>query len=117
MTREIRTLIDLSDIQGIEIECQNRKCRAKVMLPITSQLPANDCRCFQCNSNWFGSNYDARTGLPFSSAVAQINELMARIANLCSKERSDIHVPIRLHVGTTLIGDASSADHASDPKA
>ena len=69
MTREIRTLIDLSDIQGIEIECQNPKCKAKVMMPITSQLPRNDYRCSQCNSDWFGSSYDARTGQAFASAV------------------------------------------------
>jgi hypothetical protein len=115
MTREIRTLIDLSDIQGIEIECQNPQCKAKVMLPITSQLPQHDYRCSQCNADWFGSTYDSRTGQGFAAAVGQINDLMKRITQLASKERSDVHVPIRLHIGTTLIGDASD-DRASGSK-
>jgi hypothetical protein len=114
MTKEIRTLIDLSDIQGIELECQNPQCRAKVMLPITSQLP-HDYRCFECNADWFGSNYDSRTGQGFAAAVGQINDLMKRIAQLISKERSDVHVPIRLHIGTTLIAEPSV--HASGSKA
>jgi hypothetical protein len=85
------------------------------MLPITSQLPRNDYRCSQCNCDWFGSSYDARTGQAFAAAVNQINEFMLRVAHLTSKERSDIHVPIRLHIGTTLI-DGVSADRASDSK-
>jgi DNA-directed RNA polymerase subunit RPC12/RpoP len=109
MTKEIRTLIDLRDIEGIEIEC--RKCKAKIMIPIASQLPTHDYRCFQCHADWFGASYDINTGAPFAAAVAQINDLMAKIAQLSSKERSDIHVPIRLHLGTTLISGAS--DRAS----
>lgn len=112
MTREIRTLIDLSDIQGIEIECQ--KCNAKMMLPITSQLAHNDGRCPHCHAEWFGTNYDARSGQAFAAAVGQINDFMKRIAHLTTKERSDIYVPIRLHVGTTLLAETS--DHASRVK-
>src|SRR5690242_8599287 len=100
MTKETRTLIDLQDILGIEIECQNPKCKAKVMLPIQSEMPRHDYRCFQCQSDWFGAGIDGATGQVHAAAVAQINDLMRRITQLAHGERSDIHVPIRLHIAT-----------------
>jgi hypothetical protein len=99
MTKEIRTLIDLRDILGIEIECQNQKCKAKIMLPIQATFADNNPRCFQCNEPWFGASFNPETGQPFVSALRQLNDLMRRIVQLSSGgERSDIHVPIRLQI-------------------
>jgi hypothetical protein len=111
MTREIRTLIELPDILGVEIECQNEKCRAKVMVPISSSFSRRDGACPQCNAQWFGANFDPSTRQMAAAAIDQINELMDQIRFLSSKERSDIHVPIRLHVTNSL-----AEGHASDDR-
>ncbi len=98
MTKETRTLIDLKDIQGIEIEC--KKCKAKVMIPIGETLNLGH-GCFQCHSLWFTPSID-EIGQSFAMAVKQIETLVNAIKHLTSTQRSDIHAPIRLHVATTL---------------
>jgi hypothetical protein len=98
MTKETRTLIDLKDIQGIEIEC--KKCKAKAMLPIDENLNLGH-GCFQCNTVWFTPGVD-EVGQSFAVAVKQIEVLVKAIKHLTSTQRSDIHAPIRLHIATTL---------------
>lgn len=103
MTKEIRTLIELQDILGVEIECN--KCRAKVMMPIGSQFPRLDGRCSQCGNQLFGANFDVQSGGVTAAAVNQINELMSQIQHLTSKQRSDVLIPIRLHIMNALVSD------------
>jgi DNA-directed RNA polymerase subunit RPC12/RpoP len=109
VTKEIRTLIELQDILGVEIECN--ECKAKVMMPIGSKFPRLDGKCSQCGKQLFGANVDINSGVISAAAMKQINELMSQIQYLTSKERSDIHIPIRLHIMNALV-----SDHASNEK-
>jgi hypothetical protein len=96
MTKETRTLVELSDILGVEMECP--KCKAKLLIPMDAHMLRFGPQCFQCGADWFGASMDATGGL-VSTAVEQIKRLISNINQLASKDRSDIHAPIRLHIG------------------
>lgn len=112
MTREIRTLIELRDILGVEIECP--KCKAKTFAPITADFSEVALRCFQCRVPWFGSSFDPVSGRDFAAAVQQIQKLVDSIRQLSTDQRSDVHAGIRLHVSG--LSDGPS-DRASGSKA
>lgn len=50
MTSEVRTLIELTDILGLEIDCQ--ACHARFVYPLSSARKAIH-KCPNCNENWF----------------------------------------------------------------
>jgi hypothetical protein len=96
VTRETRTVVDLRDILGVEIECP--KCKAKVLIPANVEVPNVDHRCFQCHADWFSANFQP-TGQTSSAAAKQIQKLIEMIRLLSSGERSDIYAPVRLLIG------------------
>jgi hypothetical protein len=98
MTIETRTLIELRDILGVEIECPNPKCKAKCFAPISADFSEVALQCFQCRTPWFGSTFDRDKGRNFAAAVQQIQKLVDSIRQLSTDERSDVHAGIRLHV-------------------
>jgi hypothetical protein len=51
MTSETRTLIELTDILGIEFGCQ--KCGAKILYPFRKQYDCLAEYCPNCNALWF----------------------------------------------------------------
>lgn len=51
MTSETRTLIELTDIAGIEFEC--RKCGAKVLYPLAKHHDRLADICPNCYEPWF----------------------------------------------------------------
>jgi hypothetical protein len=113
MTRETRTLIELRDILGVEIECPNSKCKAKCFAPIGADFSEVTLQCFQCRTPWFGSTFDRDRGRNFAAAVQQIQKLVDSIRQLSTDERSDVHAGIRLHVSG--LSDEPSG-RASDSK-
>jgi hypothetical protein len=53
MTSETRTLIELTDIAGIEFECP--KCSAKVLYSLEKHYDRLANQCPNCNESWFDS--------------------------------------------------------------
>jgi hypothetical protein len=99
MTKETRILVDLRDILGVEIACPGSNCKAKILFPINGNVSKLNHACFQCGEPWFGASLSPQTGGIVSAAVQQIHKLMDTLNWLSTDERSDIHAPIRLHIG------------------
>lgn len=87
MTSETRTLIDLSDITGIEIEC--RECSAKVFYPRKNNHDRLIRQCPNCNTDLFAF----RNGQ--SEAINNIKALV-RILDLVGAQGADTNVNLRL---------------------
>lgn len=51
MTIETRTLIELTDISGVEFECPH--CKAKTLYPFENQCDRLAENCPNCNEAWF----------------------------------------------------------------
>ena len=96
MTSEMRTLLELADISGVEIEC--RECEAKIFYPRENNHERIASQCPNCNANLFtivrpGSNMDG------SVAMEQVKQLM-RIVKFLVTPGADCQANIRLHVKT-----------------
>lgn len=51
MTSETKTMIELSDVAGIEVEC--RECKAKIIYPIEKSHDRISQQCPNCNETLF----------------------------------------------------------------
>lgn len=47
----MRSIIELTDITGIEFEC--RKCKAKILYPLQEHYKRLSEQCPNCQENWF----------------------------------------------------------------
>ena len=93
MTTEVRTMIDLADIDGIEIECQ--ECTAKIAYPIEKTHEKFSPKCPNCNADLFmirGSGIDA------DSEVRNHLLSLVRTVKYFAKPTSDLHANVRLHI-------------------
>lgn len=94
MTSEIRTLIQISDIPGIELECPD--CKAKVFYPVEKNYERIGNLCPNCNSNWFileDGPYNRG-----SVSIEQIKTLL-KVFKLLGKPGADMKAILHLHVG------------------
>jgi Zn finger protein HypA/HybF involved in hydrogenase expression len=91
MTSETRTLIDLSDITGIEIEC--RDCTAKVFYPRKNNHERIARQCPNCNADLFVT----RNGQ--SEAMNNVKALI-RILELVGAPAAEANANVRLHLAT-----------------
>lgn len=92
MTSETRTLIDFSDIAGVEIECLDPQCGAKIVYPRNNHRIAKQCP--NCNANLFlyGANGQSDS-LNHITALSEIIDYLARHASA-----ADLRAHVRLHV-------------------
>lgn len=93
MTTETRTLIDLADIDGIEIEC--KECTAKIAYPVAKTYEKFSPKCPNCNADLFvirGSGIDA------DSEVRNHLLALVRTVKYFAKPSSDLHADVRLHI-------------------
>jgi Zn finger protein HypA/HybF involved in hydrogenase expression len=74
MTSETRTLIDLSDITGIEIEC--RECSAKVFYPRKKNHDRLVRQCPNCNVDLFAFHNGQSEDINNIKALVRILDLV-----------------------------------------
>jgi DNA-directed RNA polymerase subunit RPC12/RpoP len=92
MSREIRTLIELSDITGVEFEC--RKCGAKVLYPFRKEYERPAERCPSCGEPWF-----ADAGMQHPSASSTADQVKKVIASMMTMAASPlVHAQVRLAI-------------------
>ncbi len=91
MTSEIRTVIDVGDIGGIEVEC--RECAARILYPVEKNNERLLQRCPKCNADLFAIT--RTVGGEGSVSMEQVKLLM-RTLKLLAKPDSDLRANIRL---------------------
>lgn len=101
MTSETRTLIELSDITGVEITCSG--CGYGAYYPI-AKFTELESFCPQCKIAWFdevSSRYNlAQSEMVRYPAVASLLALTSELRALTRKDRTDLHAKIRFRVAT-----------------
>ena len=107
MTSEIRTLIELGDVTGIEITCP--QCQVKVLYPISKGFKLA-YTCSQCNKPWFDGVVDKQVGSISYPAVECIQSIASNLRILNRPDRTDIHTQILLKINT----NSSTSDRVSD---
>ena len=88
MTTELRTLIDLKDIIGLEFGCP--KCPAKVVQPffiVKDQQRTQVLKCPSCGANWYATEHK-------TSAPDMLATLMQTFEAVAS--HSDVYASIKL---------------------
>lgn len=97
MTTETRSMVDVADISGIEVEC--RECNAKVFYPREKNQERINQRCPNCNADLFVINVnDPRQ--EGSVSMEQVRMLM-RLIKFLAKPAADLHANVRLQVNQT----------------
>lgn len=84
---ETRTLLELKDITGFELECH--ECHAKVLYPIHGESRTNIHKCPNCNTDWFVTQRS-------SDAPDMINAFLKHLKGVASHK--DILAKIRLSI-------------------
>ena len=93
MTSELRTLIELEDIAGVEIECPG--CHVKIVFPMT-QLFKIGIGCTHCPQQWFDSKDEP--GRKVYPALEKIQQIIAHLRALTNGDRTDIHAKVRVQI-------------------
>jgi hypothetical protein len=93
MTSETRTMVDISDIIGVEIECQ--ECMAKIAYPREKNQERIAQRCPNCNVDLFILTIER--GGQGSVSMEQVRSLM-RIIRFLATPGADLKANVRLNV-------------------
>jgi hypothetical protein len=92
MTKETRTLIELSAITGVEFEC--RKCEAKILYPFRKEYERLAEYCPNCNEPWF-----ANAGMQHPSAPTTADQVKKVIASVKTVAESPlVHAQVRVAI-------------------
>jgi len=75
MTSEQRTLIELSDIKGIEFEC--RKCKARILYPLQETCKRLSEQCPNCGEPWFTP--EGMRNPDFPTAADEVKKIFATL--------------------------------------
>ncbi len=96
MTSENRTLLELSDILGIEFQCP--RCEARVLYPFTKSIDRMIDRCPNCLEPWFTENphLPAQRG----PVAEEVRLVVLALRDLI--ERKDVIARVKLHVAEGL---------------
>jgi predicted nucleic acid-binding Zn-ribbon protein len=105
MTTEVRTLVDIGDISGIEVECP--QCSSKVFYPVAKGSERLLSQCPNCNENLFIINRNAG-GTQGSLTLEQIKVLM-RILKFLAVPAVDCTANVRLQVENGIKGHTNLA--------
>jgi len=92
MTSETRTLIELADISGIELECP--KCGGKILYPLKEYAERLMSHCPNCNEHWFVGSENIPGNPP--QGKESISDLIGALR--AATGRTDIRARIRLQV-------------------
>lgn len=88
MTSELRTLIELRDVIGLEFDCP--KCHAKVLQPLhTNETRQTIHQCPSCGANWYLT--ERKTDAP-----DQISSFMETLESIAAHK--DLYAKIRFCV-------------------
>ena len=81
MTSEQRTLIQLSDIAGVEFECKS--CKARVFYPFDSAPRRLATHCPHCGDGWFfvDPNAHPEANKPYEEVRTVILQMQKLAAN------------------------------------
>src|SRR5947208_169882 len=91
MTKETRTLIEVADITGVELQCG--RCGACVLYPFARQIDRLVDKCPNCFDPWFPNKSTA------SSPKTDTDEILRAFAALREMaERKHVGAKIRFHV-------------------
>ena len=109
MTSETRTLIELNDVTGIEIQCP--ECQVKILFPIAKGFKLA-YTCPQCHKPWFDGVLEKQTGSMVYPAIDNIHAITSNLRMLNRPDRTDIHTKILLKINTevSLVSDRASSD-------
>ena len=91
MTSEVRTVIELSDITGIEFECH--KCRARMVYPVEDAPLRLTSKCPNCFEPWLVLPDRPQRDETIDD---QLKGWIAATGNL--RKRQDVLVKIRLQL-------------------
>jgi hypothetical protein len=94
MPAETRTVIDLTDILGVEFECP--ECKAQITLPTQPKTPVEKLvnHCPNCRFLWFGE----ASGIPFD--VSLVNQVVSVLQGLQRLDHEKIKARVRVHIKT-----------------
>jgi hypothetical protein len=98
MTSETRTLIELTDLAGVEVQCS--ECQYLAVFPIGKVFKIGS-RCPQCEHVWFDELPNGREG-GRHPAIDNLQKIASELRSLTRKDRTDIHASVRLHISTKL---------------
>jgi hypothetical protein len=93
MTSEQRTLIELTDITGIEFECP--ACKAKILYPLQGEYRKLSEQCPNCGEAWFGARPQRYQDSPTPASEAK--QLFASLHKMASSPL--VLARVRLHIG------------------
>lgn len=103
MTSEIRTMVDIGDILGVEVEC--RKCKAKVFYPTEKSYERLLSQCPNCNEDLFIVDRD--TGVKQGSVTLEQVKLLMRIIKFLTTPGADCKANVRLSLGSGIKGHSN----------
>jgi DNA-directed RNA polymerase subunit RPC12/RpoP len=103
MTSEVRTVVDIGDILGVEVECRN--CKAKVSFPVEKSYERLLSQCPNCNENLFIITRDAG-GKQGSVTLEQVTLLM-RIIRFLTTPSADCGANVRLYLDSRIKGHSN----------
>lgn len=95
MTSETRTLIELGDITGAEMECP--ECHLTIFFPV-GKLFKIAASCPHCNHQWFDERVNKHPSDTPYPAIDSIQAIFKELRTLTRDDRTDIHVRMRLRI-------------------
>jgi hypothetical protein len=95
MTSEMRTLIELGDVTGVEMECP--ECHLAIFYPVAKLFKIAPS-CPHCNHQWFDERPDRHPSEKPHPAIESLHEIASQLRTLTRKDRTDIHAKIRLRI-------------------
>jgi phage FluMu protein Com len=99
MTTETRTLIETSDIRGLEIKCP--ECGVAILYPVdVDQVIKIGPTCTHCNHLLFDEANNRAYGGSSYPAIDSFQNIMGQLRALTRSDRTDIHADIRFLVNT-----------------
>ncbi len=94
MTSEQRTLIELTDITGIEFECPAADCKAKILYPFQAEYKRLSEQCPNCGRPWFGARPERYQDSP--TPAAQAKQLFAALHKIANDQLLQAHVRLSI---------------------
>ena len=92
MTKETRTLVEITDIDGLDFECP--KCGTRITYPLATFPREINTRCPGCPQDWFVGDIKIPGNPTYGPvAIAKLVEALQDLPN-----RADIHAHVRLHM-------------------
>jgi hypothetical protein len=93
MTTETRTLIEMGDILGVEIECP--ECHLTMLYPV-AKLSKIETNCPHCNCEWFDDCL-GKSGKMYP-AIESMQRIAEELRTLTRNDKTDIHAQVRLSI-------------------